>query len=249
MLQKLTTRNPAPPADPSLLYTFAVPGWKENLDAAVSEKIKALAGDYDHCLRRIRSSRQPHQNSKRITDIERILFARGQEDLCDIDSLYAAFFSMTYEEADALYQVLETEKWQFLPPDAREAFLQRYLPGSEFVKHYDLLCDFRNGGYRILGHLVGDCLAAFKEKARKELHDPQDSPAMTAMLNAYKNKASGADFETVVALECREQLEKMMEPGQAVKYAVALNLQDFLWDVLYDVILPHVRKQEVKGNA
>ena len=127
--------------------------------------------------------------------------------------------------------------------------LQRYLPGSEFVKHFDLLCDFRNGGYRILGHLVGDCLAAFKEKARKELHDPQDSPAMTAMLNAYKNKASGADFETVVALECREQLEKMMEPGQAVKYAVALNLQDFLWDVLYDVILPYVRKQEVTGNA
>ncbi len=249
MLQKLTTRNPAPPADPSLLYTFAVPGWKENLDAAVSAKVKALAKDYDHCLRRIRASRQPYQSSKRITDIERILFARGQEDLCDIDSLYAAFFSMTYEEADALYQALETEKWQFLPPDAREAFLQRYLPSSEFVKHYDLLCEFRNGGYRILGHLVGDCCAAYLEKKCKELHDPKDSPAMTAMLNAYKNKASGSDYETVVALECREQLEKMMEPGQAVKYAVALNLQDFLWDVLYDVILPHVRKQEVKGNA
>ena len=72
---------------------------------------------------------------------------------------------------------------------------------------------------------------------------------MTAMLNAYKNRASSADFETVVAQECRGQLEKMMEPGKAVKYAVALNLQDFLWDVLYDVILPHVRKQEVKGNA
>lgn len=144
---------------------------------------------------------------------------------------------------------MEKEKWQFLPPDAREAFLQRYLPSSEFVKHYDLLCDFRNGGYRILGHLAGDCIASYKEKARKELHDPKDSPAMTAMLNAYKNKASGADFETVVVQECREQLEKMMEPGQAVKYAVALNLQNFLWNVLYDVILPHLRKQEVTGNA
>ena len=72
---------------------------------------------------------------------------------------------------------------------------------------------------------------------------------MNAMLNAYKNKASGADYEAVVALECREQLEKMMEPVEAVKYAVALNCQDFLWDVLYDVILPYVRKQEVKGNA
>ena len=72
---------------------------------------------------------------------------------------------------------------------------------------------------------------------------------MTAMLNAYKNKASGADFEAVVVQDCQAQLEKMMEPGQAVKYAVALNLQDFLWDVLYDEILPYVRKQEVKGNA
>ena len=249
MLKEKTTRNPAPPADPALLYTFAVPGWKENLDSAVSQKVKALALDYIHCLKRIRNSRQPYRDTKRITDIERILFARGQEDLIDIDNLYATFSSLTYEEADALYRALDTENWQFLPSEEREAFLQRYLSGSEFVPYYDLLCDFRNGGYRILGHLAGDCCAAYLEKKRKELHDPQDSPAMTAMLNAYKNKASGADFETAVALECREQLEKMMEPGQAVKYAVALNLQDFLWDVLYDVILPHVRKQEVKGNA
>ena len=248
-LQELTPKNPTAPADPSLLYTFAAPGWKENLDAAVSAKIKALAADYTHCLTRIRASRQPYQSGKRITDIERILFARGQEDLCDIDRLYAAFSSLTYEEADALYQALETEKWQFLPPEEREAFLQKYLPGSDFVEHYDLLCDFRNGGYRILGHLVEDCIASYKEKARKELHDPKDSPAMTAMMNAYKNKASSADYEMVVALECREQLEKMMEPGQAVKYAVALELLDFLWDVLYDVMLPHVKKQEVKGNA
>ena len=249
MLQAKTTRTPAPPADPSLLYTFVVPGWKENLDATVTEKVRALADDYTHCLKRICNSRQPYRDTKRITDIERILFARGQEDSFDIDSIYAAFSSLTYEEADVLYQALGTENWQFLPPEKREAFLQRYLPRSEFAQYYDLLCDFRNGGYRILGHLAGDCCAAYLEKKRKELHDPLDSPAMTAMLNAYKNKASGADYETVVALECRTQLEKMMEPGEAVKYTVALNLHDFLWDVLYDVILPHVRKQEVKSNA
>lgn len=248
-LRELTSKNQPAPADPSLLYTFAVPGWKENLDADVSAKVKALATDYTHCLTRIRGSRQPYQNGKRITDIERILFARGQEDLCDIDCLYAAFSSLTYEEADALYQALEAEKWQFMPPEARESFLQKYLPGSDFVKYYDLLCDFRNGGYRILGHLLGDCIAAYKEKQRKELHKPQDSPAMTAMLNAYENRESSADFEIVVAQECRKQLKKIMEPGQAVKYAVALKLHDFLWDVLYDVIAPYVRKQEVKDNA
>ena len=72
---------------------------------------------------------------------------------------------------------------------------------------------------------------------------------MTAMLNAYENRESSADFEIVVAQKCRKQLENIMEPGQAMKYAVALNLQDFLWDVLYDVILPYVKKQEVGRNA
>ncbi len=248
-LQALTPKIQTLPADPSPLYTFAEPGWKEKLDAAVSGKVKALADDYSHCLTRIRASRQPFQSGKRITDIERILFARGQEDFCDIDSLYAAFSSLTYEEADALYQALEAEQWQFMMPDEREAFLEKHLPGSDFVEHYDLLADFRNGGYRILGHLVGDCIASYKEKAQKELHAPQDSLAMTAMLNAYQNRASSVDFETVVAQECRKQLENMMEPGQAVQYAAALNLHDFLWDVLYDVMLPYVRKQEVNRNA
>ena len=64
---------------------------------------------------------------------------------------------------------------------------------------------------------------------------------MTAMLNAYENRVSSADFEIVVAQECRKQLESILAPGQAVKYAVALNFQDFLWDVLYDVILPYVK--------
>lgn len=45
-------------------------------------------------------------------------------------------------------------------PDEREAFLEKHLPGSDFVEHYDLLCDFRDGGYRVLGHLVGDRIAS-----------------------------------------------------------------------------------------
>ena len=72
---------------------------------------------------------------------------------------------------------------------------------------------------------------------------------MTAMLNAYRNRASSADFETVVARECRKQLEKMMEPRQAVQYAVALEQHDFLWDVLFDVLLPYVKKREAIRDA
>ena len=64
---------------------------------------------------------------------------------------------------------------------------------------------------------------------------------MTAMLNAYKNRASGERFEDVVAQECRSQLEGIVDPELAVKYAVSLNAKDFLWDVLYDAVLPLVK--------
>lgn len=249
MLREQTPKLELPPADISQLYTFVEPGWEDALDPVTMAAVKALADDYAHALHRIHASRQPYQSGKRMTDIERILFARGQEDIYDIDALYGVFSMLTYEEADRLYQALEAEKWQFLLPEQREEFLQTYLPGADFTEHYELLCDFRNGGYRILGHLAGDCIAGYLEKKRKELHSEKDSPAMTAMLDAYKNRASGERFEDVVAQECRKQLENIMAPGEAVKYAVALNAKDFLWDVLYDAVLPHARKQEVSRNA
>ena len=241
MLREQTPKIPLPPADISQLYIFVEPGWEDKLDPATMAAVKALADDYTHCLHRIHASRQPFQSGKRMTDIERNLFARGQESVYDIDALYGAFSALTYEEADRLYQALEAEKWQFLSMEQRELFLQTYLPGADFAEHYELLCDFRNGGYRILGHLVGDCLAGYIEKKRKELHSEQDSPAMTAMLNAYKNRASGERFEDVVAQECRSQLEGIVDPELAVKYAVSLNAKDFLWDVLYDAVLPLVK--------
>ncbi len=33
-----------------------------------------------------------------------------------------------------------------------------------------------------------------------------------------------------------------MKPSEAVKYTVAIGDKDFLWDVLYDKIIDHVRK-------
>ena len=70
---------------------------------------------------------------------------------------------------------------------------------------------------------------------------------MTAMLNSYLNRASGADYKTAVALECRKQLETIVKAGEAVKYAVAIK--DFLWDILYDKIYDHVKRMEVSRDA
>ena len=72
---------------------------------------------------------------------------------------------------------------------------------------------------------------------------------MTAMLNAYLNRSSGADYKTAVALECRKQLKAIVKAGEAVQYAVAIKDKDFLWDILYDKIYDHVKRMEVSRGA
>jgi hypothetical protein len=63
---------------------------------------------------------------------------------------------------------------------------------------------------------------------------------MTAMLDAYLHRSG--DYKEAVQKECRRQLEKVVKPSEAVKYAVALKDTAFLWDILYDKILEQVRK-------
>ena len=135
-----------------------------------------------------------------------------------------------------------------MPEENREAFLQQYLP-EEFADYFDLLTDFRCSSYRILGNLVCDCMDAYRLENQRKLHSEQDSSAMTAMLEAYLNRDSGADYKTAVATECRKQLEAIVKAGEAVKYAVAIKDEDFLWDVLYDKIYNYVKRMEVNRDA
>ena len=228
------------------LYTFAIPGWEKKLDPAILSAISALAQDYKHCLRRIRASRQPIKERSRQSDIVKILFARCQEDAYDTDTLYALFSALSLEQVMALYNAIREQQWHLMPEENREAFLQQHLP-EEFVDYYDLLTDFRCSGYRILGDLVCDCMDAYRLEEQKKLNSDADSPAMTAMLEAYQ--ACGSDFKTAVAKECRKQLEAILKPSEAVKYAVAIKDKDFLWDILYDKIYDHVKRIEVNRDA
>ena len=69
---------------------------------------------------------------------------------------------------------------------------------------------------------------------------------MTAMLEAYLHRSG--DYKEAVQKECRRQLEKLLKPSEAVKYVVALKETTFLWDILYDKIIDHVKK-EGKSDA
>ena len=98
-LKKNTPRIKARPAKDEELFSFArQPDWKEQLNSDKLAAVDALLQDYDACLSRIRACRVPLKEKKRKSDVERILYARGQEDAYDPDELYALFGSLPPEK-------------------------------------------------------------------------------------------------------------------------------------------------------
>lgn len=129
-----------------------------------------LAQDYKHCLQRIRASRKPIQQRLRQSDIERILYSRGQEENIDSETLYAIFSALPQEQIEEIYHAIREQQWHLMDTEQRESFLQQYLPEEEFVDYYDLLTDFRSSGYRILGDLICDCMDAYHLEKQQKLH-------------------------------------------------------------------------------
>ncbi len=57
----------------------------------------AMLADYEVQLSRIRGCHTPIRSKKKQSDIKRILFGRGQEDLNDTETLYAVFSELESE--------------------------------------------------------------------------------------------------------------------------------------------------------
>ena len=144
-LKNNTPRIKTKPAKDEELFFFArQPDWKEQLNSNKLAAVDALLRDYDACLSRIRACCAPVMEKKRKSDVERILYARGQEDEYDPDELYALFGSLPPEKVSALLHAIREQAWHLMDEDARERFLREWLP--EFEDIYDLLTDFRFGG-------------------------------------------------------------------------------------------------------
>lgn len=122
--------------------------------------------------------------------------------------------------------------------DKRELFLAEYLP--EATDYYDLLTDFRQSGYRILGDLVCDIDDENNALERKQLLRETDTANFAAMMKAYMEHSFSADYKEPVSKKCRELLNKIVRPGIAVQYVVALSKRDLLWELLIDQIEKNV---------
>ena len=238
-LKKNTPRIKAKPAKDEELFSFArQPDWKEQLNSDKLAAVDALLRDYDACLSRIRACRVPLKEKKRKSDVERILYARGQEDAYDPDELYALFGSLPPEKVSALLYAMREQAWHLMDEDARERFLREWLP--EFEDIYDLLTDFRFGGYRILGDIVCDMEDENTGREKKQLFRESDSKAFTAMMSAFADKSASRSYRDAVTAKCRELLTTIVRPALAVRYVVALGRRDLLWELLPEYIEKNV---------
>ena len=238
-LKNNTPRIKTKPAKDEELFFFArQPDWKEQLNSNKLAAVDALLRDYDACLSRIRACCAPVMEKKRKSDVERILYARGQEDEYDPDELYALFGSLPPEKVSALLHAIREQAWHLMDEDARERFLREWLP--EFEDIYDLLTDFRFGGYRILGDIVCDMEDENIGREKKQLFRESDSKAFTAMMRAFADKSASRSYRDAVTAKCRELLTTIVRPTLAVRYVVALGRRDLLWELLPEYIEKNV---------
>ena len=202
------------------------------------EQVSVLLTDYEKCLQRIRACRVEPKEKKRKSDIERILFARGQEELWDTDELYAQLGSLPPERVAEIWAALEDAKWQFLSEEQRMQFLLTWLP--EFEHLFDLFSDFRSGGYRILSNLLCDILQENEQQQKRQLHHPGDSPIFDELMEAYLSKRNSQHYQEAVSARCRKLLNEIVRPQMAVCYVEALGKRNLLWDLLLDVLESNV---------
>ena len=236
-------REPSQPDE--VLFTFAQdPQWKEKLPQASRKLVEEIVLEYQRCLGRIRVSMAPVREQPHRTDVERILYARGQEELVTAEELYAAFSALEPEQVTALLEQIREQEWHFLPPGEREDFLREHLPTDLVDEYGSLLCDFRAGGYRILGDLLLDVERENRLETSRQLHRAGDSEQMEEMLESYENKTAQESYREAAARGCRQYLERHIQPKLAVQCAAALGKRGFLWDVLLDAVLATARKEE-----
>ena len=238
-LKKHTPKLKVTPAQDGELFAFAAkPDWRDALDKDTLDAVSALLQDYEACLSRIRACRVPVQSKGRKNDVERILFSRGQEENWDADELYAQLGELPPERSAEVLEAMRRDGWQFLDTEARERFLLEWLP--EFEELFDLLTDFRFGGYRVLWDILLDIDQENTAQDRKRLVRDGDSPAFATMMEAYQKKTASQSYRDAVSAKCRELLDIIVKPVTAVRYVVALGKRGLLWELLPDAVLPNV---------
>lgn len=229
------------PAPASELFAFADRSdWKDGLDKVILEKLSSLIADYNKCLARIRFVIQPPKNKPSLNDISRILTKRGQDNIYDIDAMYSALAEIPAERISQIREDIRNKKWQFARPQQREDMLSEWLP--ELGEYYELFSDFRESGCKLLWDLVADIYDENTQSEGKQYFRKNDSEQFKILMTAYIEKGPDEYYRDAVCGKCRQLLEQIVKPDEAVKYLEALGKRREMFELVPEMILQNIRR-------
>ena len=237
MLDKNTQKCGAEPVKDDGLFDFVFePGWKEKRDPKMMERMVSVIADYEEALRRVRYLHHAPESMKRKNDVERILFARGQENDYTVDELYAAFDRASADKIRRSRLLLSERQWHLTPPEERENVLAEILPGMYGYEYAELFCDFRCSGYRVLGDIICDMddLHRSRQIQKNLFAQKGDSKDLVFMLGGI---AKFRDYKEEIARRCVMTLQpptarNRFDFEEAAKCAIALGKRQFALEVL-----------------
>ena len=224
------------------LFTFAAdPNWKEKLDPETVESVRSIIADYEEAKRRCEAYRHIQPSTNYRKDIQRILFAQDKENEISVDDLYQEFRWIQPGSVRRALAALRESDWQFTPKEERLEMMYAFLR-SKVPFDYEYFCDFRCGGYRILGDILMDLDEQFRivELQKHKGVKRDDSKQLRKMLRDTVGKP---DWQEQLIRNCIEILNpKLWFHGEemptgipqetAVQCAELLGKRRFILEVL-----------------
>ena len=242
MLERETEKVIVRPVSDEQLFAFAqAPDWKETLDPALLNRVASLITDYETALNRVRYIKHISTDMKRKNDIYRILFARGQEKDYTVDELYSVFDGMMPPQIRKARLMLDEIKWHLVPLEERTNTLYTICRTAKLYDYLDIFCDFRNGGYRIVGDIICDLDDMHRKMGVQKSYAKQkgDSKDLQALLSGI---TVSADYKEQIIRNCINIIRPIngknrLDYTEVAKCAVALGKRQFLLEVLPSVAL------------
>ena len=236
MLERHTPRLKPTPASDEELFPFArEKGWKDKLNPVDLELMKSVIADYEEAHRRIRISRIATNDMKRRSDVERILFARGQEEEYTADELYGLFAGMSAEHISEVRRNLTDQQFHLMDYEERIDFIHQSIDMDNYAvfEYTEFFADFRCNGYRIFGDIICDYDDRNTAQQKKEnaLRSNTDRELLDRLMGAYK-AVDGIDYEKELNFYTRRYIREKSSARTALKCAIALGKRQFAYEVL-----------------
>lgn len=242
MLERETETVTVRPVSDEQLFTFAqTPDWKDTINTEMLTRVAELIKDYETALNRVRHIKHISTDMKRKGDIYRILFARGQEKDYTVDELYSAFDTMLPQQIRKARLILDEVKWHLVPSEERTNILYTICRTGSLYDYLDIFCDFRNGGYRIVGDIICDLDDMYRKMGMQKNFAKQkgDSKDLQTLLSGI---TAQTDYKEQIIRNCLNIIhpangKNRLDYVEVVKCAVALGKRQFALEVLPSVVL------------